>query len=126
MLPAFTATVTSFSLLSRICAGDLEEARRILKSYEESIPGLAMVRLRRVSLERRHGNLEAAEALLQEAIRDNEGMPLASFYAIKLARQVLKVQKNLIKARKVLMEALEKDPVRFWEGEGDAPKKTMH
>ncbi|XP_039338625.1 pre-mRNA-processing factor 39-like isoform X1 [Mauremys reevesii] len=90
--------------------GDLEEARRILKSYEESIPGLAMVRLRRVSLERRHGNLEAAEALLQEAIRDNEGMPLASFYAIKLARQVLKVQKNLIKARKVLMEALEKDP----------------
>ncbi|XP_067400063.1 pre-mRNA-processing factor 39-like isoform X2 [Emydura macquarii macquarii] len=90
--------------------GDLEEARRILKSFEESIPGLAMVRLRRVSLERRHGNLEAAEALLQEAIRDNEGMPLASFYAIKLARQVLKVQKNLIKARKVLMEALEKDP----------------
>lgn len=82
------------------------------------MPGLAMVRLRRVSLERRQGNLEMAEALLQEAIQANEGLPLASFYAIKLARQVLKVQKNLIKARKVLMDALEKDPVRDGAGSG--------
>ncbi|XP_025049341.1 pre-mRNA-processing factor 39-like [Alligator sinensis] len=89
---------------------NIEEARRILKTFEEGMPGLAMVRLRRVSLERRQGNLEMAEALLQEAIQANEGLPLASFYAIKLARQVLKVQKNLIKARKVLMDALEKDP----------------
>ncbi|XP_067170871.1 pre-mRNA-processing factor 39-like [Apteryx mantelli] len=90
--------------------GNLEEARRILRCFEEVVPGLAMVRLRRVSLERRQGNLEEAEALLQEAMRANEGLPLASFYAIKLARQVFKVQKNLIKARKVLVEALEKDP----------------
>lgn len=71
-----------------------------------------MVRLRRVSLERRQGNLEEAEALLLEAMRANEGLPLASFYAVKLARQACKVQKNLGKARKVLVEALEKDPVR--------------
>lgn len=71
-----------------------------------------MVRLRRVSLERRQGNMEGAEALLMEAIRDNEGMPVSSFYSVKLARQVLKVQKNLIKARKILLEALEKDPVK--------------
>ncbi|XP_062456799.1 uncharacterized protein LOC134154132 isoform X3 [Rhea pennata] len=90
--------------------GNLEEARRILRCFEEVVPGLAMVRLRRVSLERRQGNLEEAEALLQEAMLANEGLPLASFYAIKLARQVFKVQKNLIKARKVLVEALEKDP----------------
>lgn len=76
------------------------------------MPGLVMVRLRRVSLERRLGNMEMAETLLMEAIRDNEGMPVSSFYSVKLARQVLKVQKNLIKARKILLEALEKDPVR--------------
>ncbi|KAJ6654268.1 hypothetical protein lerEdw1_007365 [Lerista edwardsae] len=90
--------------------GEVEEARRILKSFEDSVPGLAMVRLRRVSLERRLGNMEMAETLLMEAIRDNEGMPVSSFYSVKLARQVLKVQKNLIKARKILLEALEKDP----------------
>ncbi|XP_015267404.1 PREDICTED: pre-mRNA-processing factor 39-like isoform X1 [Gekko japonicus] len=90
--------------------GEVEEARRILKSFEDCVPGLAMVRLRRVSLERRQGNMEGAEALLMEAIRDNEGMPVSSFYSVKLARQVLKVQKNLIKARKILLEALEKDP----------------
>ncbi|XP_044282806.1 pre-mRNA-processing factor 39-like isoform X2 [Varanus komodoensis] len=90
--------------------GEVEEARRILKTFEECVPGLVMVRLRRVSLERRLGNMEMAEALLMEAIRDNEGMPVSSFYSVKLARQVLKVQKNLIKARKILLEALEKDP----------------
>ncbi|XP_063001860.1 pre-mRNA-processing factor 39-like isoform X2 [Elgaria multicarinata webbii] len=90
--------------------GEVEEARRILKTFEDCVPGLAMVRLRRVSLERRLGNMELAETLLMEAIRDNEGMPVSSFYSVKLARQVLKVQKNLIKARKILLEALEKDP----------------
>lgn len=90
--------------------GNVEEARRILRCFEEVVPGLAMVRLRRVSLERRHGNLEQAEALLTEAMEANEGLPLASFYAVKLARQACKVQKNLGKARKVLVEALEKEP----------------
>ncbi|KAM4754386.1 uncharacterized protein ACIQIH_000359 isoform 2-T2 [Cyanocitta cristata] len=50
--------------------GNVEEARRILRCFEAAVPGLAMVRLRRVC----------------------------------------KVQKNLGKARKVLVEALEKDP----------------
>ncbi|XP_062368011.1 pre-mRNA-processing factor 39-like [Cinclus cinclus] len=90
--------------------GNVDEARRILRSFEAAVPGLAMVRLRRVSLERRHGRVAEAEALLLEAMRDNEGLPLGSFYAVKLARQVCKVQKNLGKARRVLVEALEKDP----------------
>ncbi|XP_069501064.1 uncharacterized protein [Ambystoma mexicanum] len=90
--------------------GEVDEARNILKTLDEAVPGLAMVRLRRVSLERRLGNLEAAEALLREAILANEGTQLATFYSIKLARQVLKVQNNLSKARDVLQEALQKDP----------------
>ncbi|XP_066845427.1 LOW QUALITY PROTEIN: pre-mRNA-processing factor 39-like [Anser cygnoides] len=90
--------------------GNPDEARRILRCFEEAVPGLAMVRLRRVSLERRQGNVAGAEALLLEAVRANEGLPLASFYAVKLARHVCKVQRDLAKARQVLLGALEKDP----------------
>ncbi|XP_064407804.1 pre-mRNA-processing factor 39 isoform X2 [Latimeria chalumnae] len=90
--------------------GNLEESRRIMRSFDEAVPGLAIVGLRRANLERRQGNLEEAESLLREVIRLNEGTPLASFYSSKLARQLVKVQKNLVRARKVLMEAIEKDP----------------
>ncbi|XP_061099520.1 pre-mRNA-processing factor 39-like [Conger conger] len=89
--------------------GNIEEARGILKALEEAVPGLAMVRLRRVSLERRHGNMEEAESLLQDAIRNGKNVGETSFYSIKLARQLLKVQRCLEKARKVLLEAIERD-----------------
>ncbi|XP_051901046.1 pre-mRNA-processing factor 39-like [Pristis pectinata] len=89
--------------------GELKEARRILKSFQMVMPGLAMVLLRRVSLERRCGNLDQAEALLREAIEQHQDTPLASFFAIKLSRQLLKVQRNLTKARKVLLEAIDRD-----------------
>ncbi|XP_036406450.1 pre-mRNA-processing factor 39-like [Megalops cyprinoides] len=89
--------------------GNIEEARGILKALEEAVPGLAMVRLRRVSLERRHGNLEEAESLLRDAIGNGKNASESSFYSIKLARQLLKVQKSLQKARKVLLEAIERD-----------------
>uniref|UniRef100_A0A3Q0R690 Pre-mRNA-processing factor 39 n=1 Tax=Amphilophus citrinellus TaxID=61819 RepID=A0A3Q0R690_AMPCI len=92
--------------------GDIEDARGILKSLEAAIPGLAMVRLRRVSLERRHDNLEEAEALLREAMESAKNATEASFYAVKLARQLMKVQRSLGKARKVLLDAIEKDQVR--------------
>ncbi|XP_031721809.1 pre-mRNA-processing factor 39 isoform X1 [Anarrhichthys ocellatus] len=89
--------------------GNVEEARSVLKSLEEAVPGLAMVRLRRVSLERRHGNLEEAEALLREAMESAKNVTETSFYAVKLARQMMKVQRSLSKARKVLLDAIEKD-----------------
>ncbi|KAL2082145.1 hypothetical protein ACEWY4_021963 [Coilia grayii] len=92
--------------------GNIDEARRVLKSLEEAMPGLAMVRLRRVSLERRHGNLDEAEALLRDAITNGKSAKDAgetSFYAVKLARQLMKVQRSKGKAKKVLLEAIEKD-----------------
>ncbi|XP_063079007.1 pre-mRNA-processing factor 39 [Engraulis encrasicolus] len=107
--------------------GSIDEARRVLKSLEEAVPGLAMVRLRRVSLERRHGNLEEAEALLRDAMvtgsAQSDGTEISkevetdaashatttSFYAVKLARQLMKVQRSKGKAKKVLLEAIEKD-----------------
>lgn len=89
----------------------MEEARAILKALEETVPGLAMVRLRRVSLERRHGNLEEAEALLRDAMESAKNATETSFYAVKLSRQLMKVQRSLSKARKVLLDAIEKDQV---------------
>lgn len=92
-------------------AGCVDEARSILKAFEEAVPGLAMVRLRRVSLERRHGNMDEAEALLRDAITNGKNNSESSFYAVKLARQLVKVQKSIGKAKKVLLEAVEKDEV---------------
>lgn len=93
-------------------SGNIEEARGILKTFEETVPGLAMVRLRRVSLERRHGNLEEAESLLREAIKNGKTASVSSFYSIKLARLLFKVQKSLQRAREVLLEAIERDEVK--------------
>ncbi|XP_029454333.1 pre-mRNA-processing factor 39 [Rhinatrema bivittatum] len=89
--------------------GNISEARRILKTLEERVEGLAMVRLRRVSLERRHRNMEEAERLLEDAVKKAKSSSESSFYAIKLSRHLFKVQKNLPKARKVLLEAIEKE-----------------
>ncbi|XP_067274436.1 pre-mRNA-processing factor 39 isoform X2 [Pseudorasbora parva] len=89
--------------------GCIDEARGILKAFEEAVPGLAMVRLRRVSLERRHGNMDEAEALLRNAITSGKNSSESSFYAVKLARQLVKVQKSIGKAKKVLLEAVERD-----------------
>lgn len=78
------------------------------------MPGLAVVRLRRVALERRAGQLDQSEALLQEAVAESKEKPtLHAFYSIKLARLLLKLGRNPSKARKVLQEALEVSPVRL-------------
>ncbi|XP_027005245.1 pre-mRNA-processing factor 39 [Tachysurus fulvidraco] len=89
--------------------GNIDDARGILKSLEEAVPGLAMVRLRRVSLERRHGNLDEAEALLEDAIKNAKNTSESTFFSVKLARQFFKVRRSVGKAKKVLLEAIEKD-----------------
>ncbi|XP_077443464.1 pre-mRNA-processing factor 39 isoform X4 [Stigmatopora argus] len=88
---------------------NVEEASGILKNLEVVVPCLAMVRLRRVSLERRRGNLDLAESLLKDAVETSKTTNETSFYAVKLARQFVKIQKSLSKARKVLLDAIEKD-----------------
>lgn len=108
--------IKSYSL-GRPSSGKVDEAREILKSLEATIPGLAMVRLRRVSLERRHGNMEEAEALLREAMECGKDNTEMAFYAVKLARHYMKVQKSLSQAKKVLLDAIEKDQVRRRDAE---------
>ncbi|XP_026185548.1 pre-mRNA-processing factor 39 isoform X2 [Mastacembelus armatus] len=91
--------------------GDLTEARRVLEALEKSLPGLAVVRLRRAALERRAGQLDQSEALLQEAVAESKDKPtLHAFYSIKLARLLLKLGRNPSRARRVLQDALEISP----------------
>ncbi|CAL9692017.1 unnamed protein product [Knipowitschia caucasica] len=90
--------------------GQVEEARSILQSLEVTVPGLAVVRLRRVSLERRHGCMEDAEVLLTDALATAKTPTEASFFAVKLARHFLKLHKNQERAKKILQEAIQRDP----------------
>uniref|UniRef100_A0A8C5QAH5 Pre-mRNA-processing factor 39 n=1 Tax=Leptobrachium leishanense TaxID=445787 RepID=A0A8C5QAH5_9ANUR len=88
---------------------NVDEARRILQTLEELVGDLAMIRLRRVNLERRHGNLKEAENLLTQAMKNAKSNGEHSFYAIKLARHLFKVHKDLEKARVVLSDAIARD-----------------
>ncbi|XP_008325063.1 pre-mRNA-processing factor 39 isoform X2 [Cynoglossus semilaevis] len=91
--------------------GDSTEARRVLQVLEKNVPGLAVVRLRRAALERRAGDINQSEALLQEAVAESKEKPtMHAFYSIKLARLLQKLGRDLSKARKVLQEALEISP----------------
>nr|XP_057919167.1 pre-mRNA-processing factor 39 isoform X2 [Doryrhamphus excisus] len=91
--------------------GDVAQARRVLEALEKNRPGLAVVRLRRAALERRAGRLERSEALLREAVAQSKEKPaLHAFYAIKLARLLLKLAGDPGGARAVLQEALEISP----------------
>ena len=85
----------------------------MLVALEADMAGLAVVRLRRVGLERRAGRTDESEALLRDAVAQSKETPsLHAFYSIKLARYLLKLLKNPGKARGVLQEALEISPVR--------------
>lgn len=85
----------------------------MLEALEKTLPGLAVVRLRRAALERRAGLLDQSEALLREAVDESKENPtLHAFFSIKLARLLLKLGRNPSRARGVLQEALEISPVR--------------
>lgn len=111
-VPCFVATTLTKTPPSSP-SGDLTEARRVLEALEKTLPGLAVVRLRRAALERRAGQLDQSEALLREAVAESKEKPtLHAFYSIKLARLLLKLGRNPSRARRVLQEALEISPVR--------------
>lgn len=55
--------------------------------------------------------MEEAEHLLQEAVKNAKSSYEGSFFAVKLARHLFKIQKSLTKARKVLLDAIDRDRV---------------
>ncbi|XP_075693303.1 pre-mRNA-processing factor 39-like [Rhinoderma darwinii] len=90
--------------------GQLDSARAILCNLENVLPGVVMVRLRRVNFERRNGSLQEAERLLREAAQNSSSSEMAAFYTVKLARLLLKLKRDPENARDVLIEALKKEP----------------
>lgn len=89
--------------------GNFEEARQVFKNLEAVVPGLAMVVLRRINLERRQGDLEAVDRLFKECLNRSKSKRLASFHAIKYSRFHSKIQNDPEKAKSILNEALKKD-----------------
>ncbi|XP_014790338.1 pre-mRNA-processing factor 39 isoform X1 [Octopus bimaculoides] len=89
--------------------GNYDEAWKILNNLEKNIPGLAMVALRRISLERHQYNFAAAAALFQEYMDTAATKEIRSFFAIKYSRFLSKVCHDVNKAKEILKEAIEID-----------------
>lgn len=61
-------------------------ALEILSELDESMPGLAMVAVRRIGIERRRGNREVVSSLYQRLIAEADSTEVHSFYTIKFSR----------------------------------------
>ena len=55
------------------------------------MPGIIMVKLKRINLERRRGNFEGTSALYEEAMNETSDQELATFFAIRYSRFLSKV-----------------------------------
>ena len=67
----------------------------MLENIENTNPGLTMVKLRRIGLERRTGTLELTQQLYRDAIDSATSSETRSFYAIKYSRYLAKVKSSL-------------------------------
>lgn len=70
------------------------DAWRILSNLENALPGMVMVAMRRISLERRIGDRDKTEMLFQEYIEKSTDLSVRAFYVIKYARYLFKVKYN--------------------------------
>ena len=74
--------------------GNAAKASEILAELDKGVPGIIIVKLRRINLERRRGNFDAVAALYEEAIVETSDQELATFFAIRYARFLAKVGHN--------------------------------
>ena len=71
--------------------GNAGKASEILAELDKGVPGIIMVKLRRINLERRRGNTDAVSGLYEEAMIETSDQELATFFAIRYARFLAKV-----------------------------------
>ena len=64
----------------------------IISNLEQTVPGLIMAAMRRVSIERRRGNSDAVDAQYRKYIDDADSVEVRNFYSIKYARYLAKVK----------------------------------
>ncbi|PVD26290.1 hypothetical protein C0Q70_13961 [Pomacea canaliculata] len=89
--------------------GNYKTAQEILSLLDKNVPGLVMVAMRRISLERRQGNHAEAERLFQEYIEKTTSNKSRTFFSIKYTRYLQKVRGDTERARQIIKEAVELD-----------------
>ena len=71
--------------------GNAAKASEILAELDKAVPGIIMVKLKRINLERRRGNFEGTSSLYEEAMNETSDQELATFFAIRYSRFLSKV-----------------------------------
>ena len=88
--------------------GNVDKATKVLENLDNVLPGMAMIRMRRVALARRTNRMDAAEELLKSyvacAAKDKEEI----FYTRKLSWFLLKVCDKKEEAKKLLKDLIPK------------------
>ncbi|CAH1793220.1 unnamed protein product [Owenia fusiformis] len=89
--------------------GNPTSAFEVLHNLNKQIPQYSSIALRRIGLERRQGNVEDVEGMFEEYIDNSQNTETATFYRIKYARFLMKVKRDVAKARTVLNTAIDND-----------------
>nr|CAB3265189.1 pre-mRNA-processing factor 39-like [Phallusia mammillata] len=88
--------------------GNTTEAARILEQLDNTLPGMAMIKMRRVAVARRTGDIKKAEDLMRayvaSAAKDKEEV----FYTRKLAWFLFKIAGKKAEARKLMKDLIPK------------------
>lgn len=90
--------------------GNVSKAAEILANLEKVCPNLMQIAYRRINLERRRGDHDKCIQLYQTYLTQAKSKTIAGNVAIKYARFLNKIKKDLDTAHTVLKAYLEKDP----------------
>uniref|UniRef100_F6SSP8 Suppressor of forked domain-containing protein n=1 Tax=Ciona intestinalis TaxID=7719 RepID=F6SSP8_CIOIN len=88
--------------------GNTSTAIEILENLNKVLPGMAMIKMRRVALQRRAGNIQAAEDILISYVTVAEKDKEILFYTRKLAWFLFKISNKKDEARKLLKDLIPK------------------
>jgi len=87
--------------------GHVDEAASILEDLDNSLQGMAMIKMRRVAVARRSGKLDVAESFLRSYVDSpSEGKKEELFYTRKLAWFLYKLLNKADEARKLLKDLI--------------------
>ncbi|KAL9695427.1 hypothetical protein quinque_014712 [Culex quinquefasciatus] len=89
---------------------NIPKAAEILANLEKVCPNLMQIAYRRINLERRRGDHDKCVQLYQSYLTQAKSKTIAGNIAIKYARFLNKIKKDLDQAHTVLKTYLEKDP----------------
>eukprot|EP00117_Sycon_ciliatum_P029205 scpid36569/ scgid2453/ Pre-mRNA-processing factor 39; PRP39 homolog len=89
--------------------GEIETARQILQSLDAAVPHIVLVKLHRISLERRHEFKDNTSKIFEEALAQSVSSEAFNFYSWRFARFLSKTCHDLVRARTVMEAAIEKD-----------------